>query len=496
MTTSRQHYKVGQYVTVVDESFGWAKVKRGMTGIITALATNLPFGYTDGYEVMFGVQAGWTCTDKDIKPANPAEQQNAIRELRNGPANVTVGSSTFAAMQGAGIALSDLTKLSTDIKSMAQYTLIDPYTGRPMGAAPAPKPPRIRMPTHLKGAKLGTQVRVTNGDDYFDLGDIFEIRDLDHPHKRVRGYSRKYGDNYWIAYDDITTDLEGGPGKVSFDSVILPDHKKAKIMATIKQVDNYDLIFNQWGFGAVLEKGKAVSMLFYGPPGTGKTLMAQAIADKYNKKLKFIGSAEIESSEPGQAERNIKAFFEGTDANTILLFDECDSLVYSREQVGSILAAQVNQLLSSLETFEGIVVFTTNRLGQLDEAFNRRLSLKVEFAMPSAAERVKIWQRMFPKKAPLADDINWQELAEVELSGGYIKNVVLRAARMAAAEENVKTKDKKIAMRHLVDALTDEAQSVIEFEEAASHNHTPRLRGGGVQRSMGRNVTMGTGSST
>lgn len=264
--------------------------------------------------------------------------------------------------------------------------------------------------------------------------------------------------------------------KVSFDDVILPSKDKQAILDAIQQLDHHELIFEKWGFGETMEKGRAVSMLFYGAPGTGKTLMAQAIADKFDYTLKTISAAEIESSEPGQAERNIRAFFDAAnkDKKTVLLFDECDSLIADRRDVGMIIGAQINQLLTSLEKFEGIAIFTTNRLEKMDEALNRRLSLKLEFAMPDIEQRVDIWKRMFPKKAPIAKDVNWEQLASVEIAGGYIKNVVLRAARRAAA-----SKERKITHSILVAALTEEVESMTDFQEAIASNKTPRMMGGG-----------------
>lgn len=259
---------------------------------------------------------------------------------------------------------------------------------------------------------------------------------------------------------------------VNFDTVILPEAKKREILDAISQVDNHDLIFKKWGFGKVFEKGTAISLLFYGPPGTGKTLMAQAIADKFKYKLKLIDTAQIESSEPGQAERNIKACF-GSTAKTVLLFDECDSLISDRNTMGSILGAQVNALLSGLETYKGIAVFTTNRLGILDPAFERRLSLKLAFEMPEAKERKQIWLRMFPKQAPLASNIDWDGISQVEIAGGHIKNVVLKAARMAA-----NSKHKKITEAILLEALSLEVSSMVDFHR--SKQPITRHMGGGM----------------
>ena len=232
-------------------------------------------------------------------------------------------------------------------------------------------------------------------------------------------------------------------------------------------------------------------MLFYGEPGTGKTLMAQAIANKMSYKLYVIATADIESASPGQAERNIReAFAKAKGKKSILLFDECDSLIYSRKNVGAIMGAQINELLTQIEKFDGITLFTTNQLGKLDEAVNRRLALKLHFEMPSQEERAEIWKRMIPEKAPLEGEMDYMRLAIPEVTGGYIKNAVLRAARSAAATDKA-DKEKTITMDHFIDAMTAEAVAMAEFKaerdnEEASHGHVGYdgvvRAGGGLNR--------------
>jgi SpoVK/Ycf46/Vps4 family AAA+-type ATPase len=258
----------------------------------------------------------------------------------------------------------------------------------------------------------------------------------------------------------------GLKAKIDFATVVMSDGKRDQILEALEQIHQYDLIFEKWGFGETIEKGRGVSMLFYGPPGTGKTLVCQAIANKLGKTLNIISTADIESSAPGEAERNIRKHFkEAKEKGSILLFDECDSLIYTRQNVGPILSAQINELLSQIERFEGLTLFTTNRLGTLDEAVNRRLALKLEFEMPNPAERAEIWKRMFPTQAPVAKDVDWDRLAIIEVTGGYIKNAVLRAARMAAIEK-IEDHKKEIKMEHLVKALKLETSSMIDFESA------------------------------
>lgn len=279
--------------------------------------------------------------------------------------------------------------------------------------------------------------------------------------------------NQLEAFDPSTIPREN---IVDFDSVVMEEKKKRQILEALEQVNQSDLIFKTWGFAKTMEKGKGVSMLFFGPPGTGKTLMGQAIADKLNYDLRIVGVAEIETAEPGGAERNIKAIFDKATGKTILFFDECDSLIFDRSQAGMILGATINQLLTSLERFEGITIFTTNRLETLDEAVNRRLALKLEFSMPTAEQRVDIWKRMFPAEAPLDKDIEWEKLASVEMAGGYIKNAVLRAARIAATAKLEDSK-KKIKMEHLVRALQEEGVSMYNFQKAKEKFNRPTMVG-------------------
>lgn len=284
-------------------------------------------------------------------------------------------------------------------------------------------------------------------------------------------------DGYWFTVNNL--ELYVKP-KVDFDSVVIEDEKRAQILEALEQINQQDLIFKTWGFAGTIEKGRGVSLLFHGPPGTGKTLMAQAIADKLDYKLKVISTADIQSGSPGESERNIRKHFkEAKNGKTILLFDECDSLIYTRTGVGPILGAQINELLSQIERYRGITVFTTNRLGTLDEAMNRRLALKLEFAMPSPEQREKIWKRMFPENAPLAKDVNWTRLAGVELTGGYIKNAVLRAARKAAVQD-LPDADKTITQDHLVTALAEEARSMMEFDKARKEHESRGLTPNGV----------------
>lgn len=220
------------------------------------------------------------------------------------------------------------------------------------------------------------------------------------------------------------------------DALVIDEAKRDEIFAVLKQHQNSDKIFKEWGLGEVLEYGKGMTFMFYGPPGTGKTWGATCIAKALGVKLLVISSAEIQSSEPGGANRAIQnAFAEAKTKNKVLFIDECDSLIQNRADLGMILSSEVNTLLTEIEKAEGVVILATNQIGSMDKALERRISLILEFPMPTFAERVKIWAKLTPKKMPLAADVRIEDLAKHEISGGQIKNVILQAARLAVSKD-------------------------------------------------------------
>ena len=289
--------------------------------------------------------------------------------------------------------------------------------------------------------------------------------------------------------DSLNTELIVRPTyKLTLEGVVLTPEAKAALVSTLsthRQAVS-DTVFKLWGFGKTIEKGKGMALLFYGPPGTGKTKCAEAIAADFQLKMKLVDPAMLWSSEPGAAERTIKQVFDHAQKNaatTLLLFDECEVLIADRAQTGQILAAQTNALLSALERFDGISIFTTNRTPVLDPAFERRLQLKLEFPKPDKALREAIWRALVPQEAPLAGDVCFRTLAGSELSGGHIKNVLLNAARRAAVNEY-----EAIHMKHLLEALTDELNGMAAFAE---EDTTPRLGGGRGSFGMNRSVQGG-----
>jgi AAA+ superfamily predicted ATPase len=113
-------------------------------------------------------------------------------------------------------------------------------------------------------------------------------------------------------------------------------------------------------------------------------------------------------------------------------------------------------LLQELEWYNGVVIFATNLAANFDPAFERRIRTHVMFEMPGVDEREAIWRvQMHPSRTPLASDVDFRSLAErYEVSGGDIRNAVLKAALAAAAEPGPDAA-KRIHQRHLEAGIED-----------------------------------------
>jgi SpoVK/Ycf46/Vps4 family AAA+-type ATPase len=237
--------------------------------------------------------------------------------------------------------------------------------------------------------------------------------------------------------------------------VVLPPQTRRALEQALAQVRNHSLIFHRWGLGERHASGRGLAFNFAGPPGTGKTLCAEAIAHALGIKLLVVDYAEAESMWFGQTPKNIVAIFRAAvEQNAVLLFDEADAIA-TRRSTGAILPHDresnltINVLFRELEAFNGIVIFATNLAANFDPAFERRIRTHVLFEMPGVEERAQIWQlQIHPKKTPLAPDVDFGRLAErYAVSGGDIKNAVIKAAAAAAADPGPDL-GKRICQRH------------------------------------------------
>ena len=225
---------------------------------------------------------------------------------------------------------------------------------------------------------------------------------------------------------------------LTMDDLILPDGEKKEILSILDAAKHRAFVMTKWGFGKKLTTGKGLVTMFSGEPGTGKTLCSEIMANELGLQLYQVSIPQVMSKYIGETEKNISEIFRTAKANhAVILFDEADSLFTSRVKVETSVDKfsnmETNLLLQEIERFEGIIILTTNLDKSIDKAFQRRIQFKVNFPFPDAQHRSLIWTHLFPKECPLDPDMDWDILGKsFEISGGHIKNAVLRAAYRAA----------------------------------------------------------------
>lgn len=242
------------------------------------------------------------------------------------------------------------------------------------------------------------------------------------------------------------------------DDLVLPDHTAARLRQLVAHVEHRTTVLDDWGFRRRLARGSGIAALFAGPPGTGKTTAAEAIANELGTVLFRVDLSRVVSKYIGETEKNLAvAFRQAERSGAMLLFDEADALFGKRTEVRDAhdryANLEVSYLLQRVETFTGLVVLSTNRLGNIDDAFLRRLRFVVRFQPPTRAERGELWQRSFPGGAAVGE-LDFEQLAAHDLAGGHIQSAALAAAFLAADNGQV------IEHHHLDQAIADEYEKL------------------------------------
>jgi SpoVK/Ycf46/Vps4 family AAA+-type ATPase len=144
----------------------------------------------------------------------------------------------------------------------------------------------------------------------------------------------------------------------------------------------------------------------------------------------------------GETEKNLdQLFVRAEELDVILLLDEGDALLTQRTNVQTsndrYANLETNYLLQRLESFESILIVTTNAVDRIDNAFQRRMDVVVDFRPPDAAERWNIWQMHLPA-GHVIDEALLNEIAgRCVMTGGQIRNAALHASVLALEEQGI-----------------------------------------------------------
>lgn len=220
------------------------------------------------------------------------------------------------------------------------------------------------------------------------------------------------------------------------DELILPPIQRRQFEEIARAMRALTEVHYAWGTARAWNES-GISVLFVGPSGTGKTMAAEVLAALLDIPMFRVNLSQVVNKYIGETEKNLERVFDAADAvETLLFFDEADALFGRRTEVKDAhdryANLEVSYLLDRMERFKGLAILATNRRGDLDEAFLRRLRYVVEFPVPDVAERRQIWQRVIPAAVD-ASDLDFDFLARrFQLTGGNIRSAVFNACLQTA----------------------------------------------------------------
>ncbi len=246
----------------------------------------------------------------------------------------------------------------------------------------------------------------------------------------------------------------------TWDDLVVPDYLNQSLKDLTFEAKIRAAFWERPEARRLFPQGRGLLALFSGTPGTGKTMAAQVIAAELKLDLFRIDLSTVVSKYVGETSQNLeKILSRAMDMDVVLLFDEADALFGKRTEIRDahdrFANTDTGYLLQAIENYQGIVLLTTNKKGNIDPGFIRRIRYVFEFPKPDAGQRTHIWQRVVSELVSrkefnaVSDDL--KRLGNsLDTTGAQIKFAVL-AAIFAAQQDG-----RKLKIGHLLRGLDHE----------------------------------------
>jgi transitional endoplasmic reticulum ATPase len=134
--------------------------------------------------------------------------------------------------------------------------------------------------------------------------------------------------------------------------------------------------------------------LLHGPAGTGKSAFGKWVAEELGVAHLIFRSSALLGKYVGETEANIASAFEqATRESSLLQIDEIDTFLDDRSTTKNAWqVSMANEMLTQIESFEGLLVTTTNLFATIDDAAKRRFDLNLEFSYLRPDDAAQLFQ--------------------------------------------------------------------------------------------------------
>ncbi|KAH9874750.1 hypothetical protein IAQ61_003940 [Plenodomus lingam] len=221
----------------------------------------------------------------------------------------------------------------------------------------------------------------------------------------------------------------------AFENLVLDQAEKDLILALVDR-EQYKVSkpFDDFIAG----KGEGMIMLLCGPPGVGKTLTAETVSEHLRRPLYRLGASEL-GIDPRVVEAVLhRALQLCGQLGAVLLIDEADVFMGARSSFNLQRDELVATFLRLLEYYNGIMILTTNRMSNIDPAFESRIDITLNYDSLSETNRKQVWNNFLATMDPKEVDIDEYELSKLakrDFNGRQIKSAI-KTARILAAKKN------------------------------------------------------------
>lgn len=258
----------------------------------------------------------------------------------------------------------------------------------------------------------------------------------------------------WMIFDldNITPVVWPDANDDPMKHLVLPKRDKDIVQALSKKFEKGNE--STWSADFIEDKGAGQVFLLHGPPGTGKTYTVECVAKYAQRPLLPLTVADI-----GTLESNIQAKLEkwfdlGENWGAILLIDEADVFLESRTTASLQRNSLVSVFLRTMEYYTGMLFLTTNRMGQIDDAFLSRIQVALGYSKLSTDAQMSIWEGFFEKLEDERRDLVISQRAKTFVltdekfrqmgwNGREIRNALHTAIALATHEKNLKKRDNR-----------------------------------------------------